>query len=317
MKMRKRSACVDYSRNTRSLDLDFDKPIEAALARGGGPGNGKSAPSGLGSTVLMVHGGLEDGADIPIFKPKVTMGSLSDNDIVVEGLGVSGRHAEILGRNDNHYLRDLGVVHPTYVNQRNIGYKEHLLQHGDRIQLASSTVTHVFTSGNRTLVKLTPDIPFEEQPGNTPRSAVSLHPASLFNHGTLNGQGPKELENHREALGQKGGLEIYEGTVRLTVEIEGHIRLVVSFVTELRLNSRLRMLRMVGNPPENVDIWLALREPMPLKQILDRMEEVAQVDGPRRIAAAQPGQVDILNVRLNTELGRNSLSHRFEKSNSP
>ena len=201
----------------------------------------------------------------------------------------------------------LGVVHPTYVNRCDIGDMEYLLRHGDCIQLAYSTVTHVFTSGN---------LP-EEQPGHLPELAASAQPASMFNHGTMNTQEPKGSENHQEPLEQHEEPEIYEGTVQLTVEVENPIWLVINFVTELRLNSRFRMLRMEVNSPENVDIWLALREPLPLKQILDRMEEVAQVSGHPGPSAAQAGQVDILNVRLNAEFGRNSLNNRMEKSNSP
>ena len=245
------------------------------------------------------------------------MGSVPDNDIVVEGLGVAARHAEIVGRNNRHYLRDLGAVHPTYVNRRNIGNLEYLLEHGDRIQLAYSSVTHVFTNGNRALTNLKSGAPFEEQSGTTPCSDGSLDPASMFTLGSMNKQRIKELENYQDPLEKHGEPEIYEGTVRLTVAIEGQIRLVISFVTELRLNPRLRMLRMVGNPPDNVDILLGLREPMPLKQILDRMEEVSQVTGSPRIAGGQTGQIDILDVRLNTEFGRNSRSHLYEKSNSP
>ena len=92
---------------------------------------------------------------------------------------------------------------------------------------------------------------------------------------------------------------------------------MISFITELRLNSRLRMLRMEVNTQENVDIWLALREPVPMKQVLDRMEAVAHVSGPPRTGALQPDQVHNLNVRLDPEFGMSSLSHRFDKTIAP
>ena len=317
MRIRKRTGCVDYSRHTRSLDFDLDKLIEGALSRDGDLGNESKAPSELASPALMVQGGPKDGAEIPILKPKITMGSLPGNDIVVEGIGVSERHAEIFRRNDGHYLRDLGVVHPTFVNRRDIGETQYLLHQGDRIQLAYSSVTHEFNGDKHALANLTPIIHFEEQPDNTPGSTTSLHQTKKSNHGTINEQGPEGLGDHQETLEQLNEPEIYEGTVRLTVGIEGQIRMVVSFVTELRLNSRLRMLRMLGNPPENVDIWLALREPVPLIEILDRMEAVTQVSGSPRTTAAQSGQVDILNVQLNTEFGGNSLNHRFQKQIHP
>ena len=281
--------CVDYSRNTRLLYVDINNTIESVLAGGGGRGKGKTEPSARDATLLMVvHGGRDDGEVIPISKPKVTMGRFPDNDILVEGTGVSGRHAEILATNDGHFLRRLDAVNATFVNRREIGNVKYLLQHGDRIQLAYSTVTHVIAGTQNRLVNPTLGVSYEELLGRTAGSGESL----------------ADVDN-------------YEGTVRLHVDIEGQIKLVISFVTELRLNSRLRMLRLVGNPPENVDIWISLREPMPLRQILDRMEEVAEVNGPPRIAAAQPGQVAMLEVRLNAEFGRNAPGHRFRKTDAP
>ena len=258
---------------------------------------------GSDSTALLVHGGPEDGAGIPILKSRVTMGALPDNDITVFGPGVAGRHAEIFGRNNRHFLRDLGVVHRTYVNQRAIGNMEYMLQHGDRIQLAFSTVSHLFSSGNRPLDHSMPSIPVEEI-----RSIESL---------SANSQESEELVKTGPPLTQYEEPELYEGNVRLTVDVEGQIRLVISFVTELRLNSHLRMLRMEVNSPEIVDIWLALREPVPLRQVLGRMEIVDQVSGPPRRVTKQPDQVDNLNVRLNAEFGVSSLRPRFDKTISP
>ena len=85
-----------------------------------------------------------------------------------------------------------------------------------------------------------------------------------------NGVGPAELDTDTEA-------EVFEGTVRLDVEIAGHIRLAINFVSKLRHDARLRLLRLVGDPPNDMGVWLGLREPVRIKQMLEGMEEVSHV----------------------------------------
>ena len=72
--------------------------------------------------------------------------------------------------------------------------------------------------------------------------------------------------------------EVYEGTVRLVVETDGYAKEVISFVSELRQNPQLRLLRLVASQyRDGMDIWLGLREPLPLRSILSQIEGVAQV----------------------------------------
>lgn len=61
----------------------------------------------------------------------------------------------------------------------------------------------------------------------------------------------------------------FEGTVRLAITTLGPVRNLINFVGELRQNSQFRLLRLVANPhTEGMDIWLGLREPLPLVNIL-------------------------------------------------
>ena len=311
MKMRKRTLCVDQSHGIRLPEVDIANLVESALARGGGQGNGKRGPSARDSTGLMVHGGPDDGAAVPILRPTVTMGCLPDNDIVIEGTGVSGRHAEILGTNHGHFLRRLHTSNATFVNRRAIGNMKYLLRHGDRIQLAYSTVNHVFAAGNSGLVEASPGFSYEKI---LDKSDELPDPSRIHDLESADGYRDNGLDRNAESVEPQPNPEVYEGTVRLNVELEGQVRLVVSFVTELRFNSHLRMLRLVANPPESVDIWLALREPLKLKQILAQMEEVAEVRGSPQSAATQLDQENALDVRLVGELGLNSLTHRFAKT---
>ncbi len=314
MKMRKRTQRVGQFHGMRLPDVDIANLVESALARGGGQGNRKRAPSVRDSTVLMVHGGPDDGAAVPILGPNVTMGCFPDDDIVTEGTGVSGRHAEILGTNDGHFLRCLHTSNATFVNRRAIGSMKYLLRHGDRIQLAYSTVNHVFAAGNSGLVKASPGFSYEEILDKSDGFGEPPDPSRIHDPDSTDGYRINGLGRNPEGVEPHPNPEVYEGTVRLNVELGSQVRLVVSFVTELRLNSHLRMLRLVANSPESVDIWLALREPLKLKQILAQMEEVAEVRGSPQSAATQLDQENALDVRLVGELGLNSLTHRFAKT---
>ena len=94
------------------------------------------------TTMLIVHGGPEDGAVIPILKPRVAMGSLEDSDIYVVGPGVSPRHAEIFWSGAGYYLTNLNKGNKTRLNHRDIGEIWFLLRNGDRVQLGNSPVSH-------------------------------------------------------------------------------------------------------------------------------------------------------------------------------
>lgn len=72
--------------------------------------------------------------------------------------------------------------------------------------------------------------------------------------------------------------EVYEGTVKLNVvAIEG-ARQVVHFVEELRKKPDFQLLQLVGNHKEGVGVWLGLRAPLRLKEVLRQMEGVSQVE---------------------------------------
>ena len=70
----------------------------------------------------------------------------------------------------------------------------------------------------------------------------------------------------------------YEGTVRLIVTTLGPVSNLISFVSELRQNPHYRLLRLVANQHrEGMDIWLGLREPVPLLSCLMEVKGVAEV----------------------------------------
>lgn len=74
--------------------------------------------------------------------------------------------------------------------------------------------------------------------------------------------------------------EIYEGTVKLRVEATDSFRQVIQFVEALRQKSELRLLKLVGGFENGVDIWVGLRAPLALKQVLLDMEGISAAETP-------------------------------------
>jgi CheY-like chemotaxis protein len=72
--------------------------------------------------------------------------------------------------------------------------------------------------------------------------------------------------------------DVFEGTVRLIVSTLGPVRQLINFVGEIRQNPRFRLLRLVANHhQEGMEIWLGLREPLPLRSALGEMKGVSEV----------------------------------------
>lgn len=88
------------------------------------------------------------------------------------------------------------------------------------------------------------------------------------------------IEEDEELTEETVKKAVFEGTVRLNVEANGCIREIVHFVRELRQKPQLRLLRLVGNNRDGVDIWLGLREPLRLKSILPELQGITIVTKP-------------------------------------
>ena len=108
------------------------------------------------------------------------------------------------------------------------------------------------------------------------------------------------LSAHPEREPEKPHLDsddkIYEGTVKLSVEARDSVRQVIHFVEALRRRSDFRLLQMVGSREGRVRIWLGLRSPLQLEQVLLEMENVSQVDAPKHADRDSDGP--LLNVQL-------------------
>lgn len=82
-----------------------------------------------------------------IIPPRFTVGRSSINDLVLNRMGISRSHAEVLFRDGEYLLRDLGSKLGTYLN--GVKIEQAKLSHGDRIRLGSLQGTSlVFQEGD-------------------------------------------------------------------------------------------------------------------------------------------------------------------------
>lgn len=72
-------------------------------------------------------------SDVSLDKEVTSIGRKSDNDIVIDNLAVSGKHARILFMGGEAFLEDLDSTNGTFVNSEKT--KKHLLKNGDLITI--------------------------------------------------------------------------------------------------------------------------------------------------------------------------------------
>jgi hypothetical protein len=69
-----------------------------------------------------------------------TIGRKPNNDIHIDNLSVSGKHAQVITILQDSFLEDLGSTNGTYVNGKLV--KKHALDHGDNITLGKYQITY-------------------------------------------------------------------------------------------------------------------------------------------------------------------------------
>lgn len=96
---------------------------------------------------------------------------------------------------------------------------------------------------------------------------------------------------------EDGPREIFQGVVRLVVDADGRTQPMLHFVDELGRKPQFRLLRLVGNyRDKGMDIWLGLREPLYLKELLLETEGVSRVNYDS--GQLPEGEEPVLNVVL-------------------
>ena len=75
----------------------------------------------------------------------ITLGRKPSNDIHINNLSVSGKHAQIITILEDSFLEDLGSTNGTYINGKLV--KKHALEHGDRISLGKYMMEYDHAEG--------------------------------------------------------------------------------------------------------------------------------------------------------------------------
>lgn len=83
--------------------------------------------------VLVVRGGDQDGLRFALSDRLTTLGRSVENDISLDDITVSRRHAVLEWTPDGFTIHDNGSLNGTYVNQERITTST--LEHGDEIQV--------------------------------------------------------------------------------------------------------------------------------------------------------------------------------------
>jgi len=203
---------------------------------------------------IVLEGGPYSGRTF-ILAAHTTLGRVQQNDVVLNDPGVSRNHAVIVQSGQCYYLRDLASTNGTFVNQRNISTEDYSLETGDRIRLGRSDITSLIFQAptHRSLQMSIQDI-------------VS---------GTKDETPPVLSRPLAKSVDKK--TECYEGRFVLHLKSEAYIGLLLDYIRALRANPHFEFFRFLTDPSLGVDVWLGLREPLPLPQVLMEMENVANV----------------------------------------
>ncbi len=77
-------------------------------------------------------------SEFPITKRKITIGRKAENDLVIQNMAVSGRHARLDYKNGKFFITDLKSLNGTFVNNKLVTQAE--LKIGDKITIGRHTL---------------------------------------------------------------------------------------------------------------------------------------------------------------------------------
>ena len=209
---------------------------------------------------VVVEGDTYGQQRMPLSTSGITsIGRLLDNDVAVTEVSISRYHAQIVETETGYYLRDMESTNSTFLNGRLIGEGNHELHDTDTIGLCNQKVILTFRSPKAETVQF--DMGEYEIDG-TPTwmgEAISEDPDTA-------GAILAEYEQKKD---------LYEGTAPLNVvKVSGSMMQVVEFANHLSETEDFRVLRMARNISGGDDIWVALRQPIPLQEKLSEFMDV-------------------------------------------
>lgn len=93
----------------------------------------------MAKLVLSLSGAVQ--GEYELNQERVSIGRKPDNDIPIDNLAISGKHALIITILDDSFLEDLGSTNGTYVNGKLV--KKHALKNGDVISIGKHELKYV------------------------------------------------------------------------------------------------------------------------------------------------------------------------------
>jgi len=94
----------------------------------------------MGKLVLSLNGAVQ--GEYKLDRERVFIGRKPENEIQVDNLAVSGKHALIVTILDDSFLEDLGSTNGTYVNGKLIR-KKHALSNGDVVGIGKHELSYI------------------------------------------------------------------------------------------------------------------------------------------------------------------------------
>ena len=111
---------------------NLDVPVSATGPLGA-VGVGSVGSVAVGTAMLIVRRGPNEGASFVLDSDLVTVGRSDDADVVLDDVTVSRRHAQFVRDAQGWTLRDVGSLNGTYVNRERIDSTR--LAGGDEVQI--------------------------------------------------------------------------------------------------------------------------------------------------------------------------------------
>ena len=93
----------------------------------------------MAKLVLSMNGAVQ--GEYELTTERITIGRKPDNDIQIDNLAVSGKHALVITILDDSFLEDLGSTNGSYVNGKLV--KKHALKDGDIIAIGKHELKYV------------------------------------------------------------------------------------------------------------------------------------------------------------------------------
>jgi pSer/pThr/pTyr-binding forkhead associated (FHA) protein len=94
---------------------------------------------------LITTSSTGENTEFELVNETTTIGRKPGNDIQIDNLSVSGRHAQVITILEDSFLEDLGSTNGTYVNGKLV--KKHALENGDNITLGKYQIAYQNSSG--------------------------------------------------------------------------------------------------------------------------------------------------------------------------